>query len=293
MAWFRRDAHPEEQLSAYVDGELDSRARRFVQAHLATCGACSALVDELRQTKSMVASLPRPVAPRAFVLGPEYAVPRRASARRSSFTFAPVAALTVLLALLFVDASNFSNSTSSDEVGEATSGGAPAAARQAESTQKDSAAGAPQDGFQAPQPTPATQTGTGTAATQVPPTTRVAESDTGTGANQPQAASSAADASATPQPFRAPQTAESAPTQAPLAAGGVDATPVASVPQERAAPGDTEEGPTATLDVPQAGPEDSSGGLSTLRIMEIVAGAALVASLAVVYLPRVIAGRER
>jgi hypothetical protein len=39
--------------------------------------------------------------------------------------------------------------------------------------------------------------------------------------------------------------------------------------------------------VPQAGPEDSSSGLSTLRILEIVAAAALVASLAVVYLPRV------
>ncbi|HEY7466785.1 MAG TPA: zf-HC2 domain-containing protein [Dehalococcoidia bacterium] len=287
MGWFSRDAHPEEQLSAYVDGELDSRSRRDVLAHLATCDACSTLVDELRQTKSMVASLPREAAPRSFVLGPEYAVPRREPARRSSFTFAPVAALTVLLALLFVDAANFSSSTSSDDAGGATSGGAPAAARQAESTQKDSAAGAPQDTFQAPQATPAAQPGSGTAATQVPPATRAAESATGTGANQPQAASSTADAAATQQPSRAPQTAESAPTQAPLAAGGAAATPVAPAPQDGLAGRDTEEGPTATSEVPQAGPEDSSSGLSTLRILEIVAAAALVASLAVVYLPRV------
>jgi hypothetical protein len=291
MAWFSRDAHPEEQLSAYVDGELQSRARSAVEAHLATCEACSALVDELRQTKSMLAALPPPIVPRSFALGPEYARARREPARRSSFTFAPVAALTVLLALLFVDAANFSSSstTSSDEAGGATSG-APAAARQAESTQKDSAAGAPQDSFQAPQATPAAQPGTGTAATQVPPPTRAADSATGTGANQPQAASSAADAAATPQPSRAPQTAESAPTQAPVAAGAASATTVPPAPQDRAAPSDTEEGPTATLEAPEAGPEDSTGGLSTLRILEIAAAVALVGSLALVYLPRVIRG---
>jgi hypothetical protein len=292
MAWFSRDAHPEEQLSAYVDGELDARVRRDVQAHLATCEACSTLVDELRQTKSMLAELPRPAVPRSFALGPEYAVPRREPARRASFTFAPVAALTVLLALLFVDAANFSgsSSTSSDESGGATTGGAPAAARQAESTQKD-AAGAPPDAFQAPQATRPAQPGSGPAPTQLPPTPRAAESATGTGANQPQAASSAADAS--PQPNRAPQTAESAPTQAPVTASGANATPVAPAAQDRAAPSDTDEGETATLDVPEAGPEDSSGGLSTLRILEIVAAAALVASLAVVYLPRLFPARER
>ena len=140
MAWFSRDAHPERQLSAYVDGELDARARSVVQAHLAACEACSALAEELQQAKSLLAALPRQAPGRSFALGPEYAVQRRAEARRSSFTFAPVAALTVLVALLFVDAVNFSSmSSSSDTAGGASTSGAPAAARQAESADKDAA----------------------------------------------------------------------------------------------------------------------------------------------------------
>jgi hypothetical protein len=283
MAWFRRAAHPEEQLSAYVDGELDTGARRDVQAHLAACEACSALVDELRQAKSMVASLPRQAPPRSFALGPEYAVARRVAGRRSSVTFAPVAALTVLVALLFVDAANFSGTTSSDET--STSAGAPAAASQAE---KNDAAGAPADTFEAPQATPgAARQGAGTPPTPAPQATRpTTESAAGSGPTQPQAASSTADASS--EPSRAPQTAESAPTQAPPAVGATNPTAVPPVPQDRGAQADAEEGDDASLSVPETGPEDSSGSLSTLRILEILAAAALLGSLAVVYLPRVL-----
>jgi anti-sigma factor RsiW len=103
MTWFRRSAHPEDDLSAYVDGELGERARRALEAHLASCEACSTLLRELQDTKSLLSELPRLESRRSFVLGREFATARQPVPRRISFTFAPVVALTVLVALLFVD----------------------------------------------------------------------------------------------------------------------------------------------------------------------------------------------
>ena len=59
MAWFRHDAHSGQQLSAYIDGELDARARSAVEAHLATCEACSAQAEELRQANATLFKLER------------------------------------------------------------------------------------------------------------------------------------------------------------------------------------------------------------------------------------------
>jgi anti-sigma factor RsiW len=242
MAWFRRDAHPEQQLSAYIDGELDARARRDVEAHLPGCKACSALAEELRRSKSLLAALPRGEPARSFVLGPEFAVQRRLEPRRSSFTFAPVAALTVLVVLLFVDAADFSggSSSSSQDSAGASAFDAPAAARQANPAEKDDAAGAGTDG------------------------------------QQPVTAPAAAAAP------------ESSPGRGPApSAGGVNPTPGPPVAEDLAATPD--EGERATLTVGDA--EDNSDGISTLRVLEIVAALALVASLAFVYLPRIIGRR--
>jgi anti-sigma factor RsiW len=48
MAWFRHNAHPEEQLSAFVDGELGPRVRRAVEDHVAACQSCATLLAELQ-----------------------------------------------------------------------------------------------------------------------------------------------------------------------------------------------------------------------------------------------------
>src|SRR5262245_54676927 len=40
--------HPDLQLSAYVDGELEAPERDAIEAHLRECVVCSALVAELR-----------------------------------------------------------------------------------------------------------------------------------------------------------------------------------------------------------------------------------------------------
>lgn len=40
--------HPEELLSAYVDGELDAERLREVEEHLASCTACREIVESIR-----------------------------------------------------------------------------------------------------------------------------------------------------------------------------------------------------------------------------------------------------
>ncbi len=47
-----------ELLSAYLDGELDRDSHGLVEAHLDTCGHCRAALEELRQVKSALQSLP-------------------------------------------------------------------------------------------------------------------------------------------------------------------------------------------------------------------------------------------
>jgi anti-sigma factor RsiW len=44
--------HPDDALSAYLDGELDAAARAEVERHLAACAACRDVVDDLRQLRA-------------------------------------------------------------------------------------------------------------------------------------------------------------------------------------------------------------------------------------------------
>ena len=135
MTWFRRSAHLEEELSAYADGELNERARRAVEKHLANCEACSTLLSELQDTKALLSELPKVEPRRSLALGSEHLVERRAAPapRRASFAFAPAVALTVLVALLFVDAIDSTGGSDDD------SAGITAASRNVE--QQESAAG--------------------------------------------------------------------------------------------------------------------------------------------------------
>jgi hypothetical protein len=241
MAWFRRNAHPEEQLAAYVDGELNPRARLAVEDHVAACESCATLLAELQETKAMVSALSSKTLKRSLTLGPEHAPAPKPYARRSSFTFAPVAALTVLVALLFVDAAGLPNGSSED--GAATLADSPA--RQAESSEKDAAGGAgANQTFEAP-------TAAGT-----PPDTRSEALQPAAGAANP-----------TPSP-------------ATLDRPGDDATDTSSEGDDFFRPGET------------SAPKDSGGGISTLRLLQILAAAAFVASLGAIYLPRFLQ-RER
>lgn len=52
------DGHPEELLSAHVDGELDPEAQAWVSAHLDGCPDCRQAADELAEARSMLRGLP-------------------------------------------------------------------------------------------------------------------------------------------------------------------------------------------------------------------------------------------
>ena len=57
-----------EELSAYVDHELDAAALARVEAHLLTCADCRTRVDGLRHTAHAVGALPMESPPRAFTI---------------------------------------------------------------------------------------------------------------------------------------------------------------------------------------------------------------------------------
>lgn len=105
MNWFRRqdkkteNRHFEEELSAYLDGELPPREREAVERHLSTCPACRWHLETLRQTVQWTSELPTVRVPRTFAIPvPARSVP---AARRRSFVPALQMA-TALVALLLV-----------------------------------------------------------------------------------------------------------------------------------------------------------------------------------------------
>lgn len=67
MFWRRHAVH-EDDLSAYVDGQLDAAARERIGTHVAACSACQATVADLRELRSAMRAMPRATAPRSFAL---------------------------------------------------------------------------------------------------------------------------------------------------------------------------------------------------------------------------------
>jgi hypothetical protein len=65
----------QEQLSAYLDGELSPAERDALEQHLPACAQCQAALVELRQVRGLLRALPAPALPRAFLLPEEGAVP--------------------------------------------------------------------------------------------------------------------------------------------------------------------------------------------------------------------------
>jgi hypothetical protein len=126
MFWTRRTGHlSNEELSAYLDGELPAARLTAAAGHLAGCDQCSAALDALRQTAALVSRLPQVEAPRSFTLTPAMAGsgqrrPQQPQ-RRPQLVFVPAVALTLLVALFAVDlASSGLSSNSSDEAGTAS-----------------------------------------------------------------------------------------------------------------------------------------------------------------------------
>ncbi len=273
MGWFRRNEHDEEQLSAYLDGELDARHAETVERHLSTCDSCAALLEELRETRALLSALPTQAPPRSFVLGAEYArAPVREVARpsrRFNLALAPAVALSVFVALLVVDLGHFS-STSSDESSTALT-----AATAREMVTGDAAAsgaaGSIASAPVAPETANSAADGAGTTA--------------GKGADDSQSATAAEATPAAPGVGMggAVEPEEGLPPVAMSAAE--EPTPGEGGPEIAAAAHAPEESPIApqAFEAPE-GDSESGGGVSTLRLLEILAGAAVLASGFYVYL---------
>lgn len=89
----------EEQLSAYLDGELPPREREEMEQHLSTCPSCRWSLETLRQTVQWTSELPTLRVPRTFMI-PVPAEPARA---RRRWRLVPVLqGATALVALLLV-----------------------------------------------------------------------------------------------------------------------------------------------------------------------------------------------
>jgi hypothetical protein len=88
--------HPLDDLSAYLDGELDPARRATVETHLAACDGCRARLSELRATARLIAALPSAAPARSLV--PRVGVPAWLAPLRTLATIASGAALFVFIA---------------------------------------------------------------------------------------------------------------------------------------------------------------------------------------------------
>ena len=76
--------HPEDRLSAFLDGELADSERSAVTAHLAQCPACRAKIDDSKDLSHSLSSLPRRPLPPGFMHRPNA---RRAAAQAPPWGF--------------------------------------------------------------------------------------------------------------------------------------------------------------------------------------------------------------
>lgn len=118
MLWFRHRVHPiEDEISAFLDGELENSRSIELSAHFETCASCRAILDDFGAVQALVTRLPFMDAPRSFVLTPEMAGASAGQrpARRMSMALSPAVALAVLVALVAVDIGGFSDNESNDQ----------------------------------------------------------------------------------------------------------------------------------------------------------------------------------
>ncbi len=111
MFWFNRHRRRRDQLSAYIDGELDASAAERLERHLAECGRCRQEMEQLRATVAALQELPAVEPPRSFTLSPERVAPRPPMPVASPLAFgARIAAAGVgaaLAVVLVVDLGDF------------------------------------------------------------------------------------------------------------------------------------------------------------------------------------------
>ncbi len=259
----RRHPFGEEDLSAYLDGRLSPAESARLERHLTSCGPCRRHMKELRAVVEGLRDLPSMPAPRSFTLRPEQveAPQRRRPAGTAwlprTFAFGPagaaVATLVLFVVLVGVDLGTLGG-------GGAPEGAVPASLAKEAMRADQALSGAP--------PT----TSPGTTQGFVEPSMQAAPAP-----------------APTPAPVLAPPNRRSASGKqpgTPQAAGTPEAFAGASAPTETPAP--TAAAPTPPTAI--AG-EGGGNGRWVLRGFQGVAGAAFLASVALLWRRRRRAGR--
>ena len=323
MHWLNKHARFRNRLSPYVDGALSSSEIATLEAHLGTCEACRAELDELRATVAATRELPQVDAPRSFALTPQMLEGRGPAAAGTS---APPLALgmrlasagvAVFLAVAVIgdlsgvgggsDGSreaadqSTAESRSMAEFGEADAGQAEAGAAvpapntsgstqtsDAQPPAEDAAAATGSDSAECPPAAPEQASG-GTSAGGAggPASTSGAGGGAVGGVGGPAASPEATplvESPATPTPALRAETETGCEEQ--RAAAAVAPTP--SAPGPEAARDATAE--TASADGALEAQDD--GGVSTLRVIEIVLAGSLIALVAAIAVELVLRRRR-
>ena len=119
MFWFNRHRRRRDQLSAYIDGELDASAAERLERHLSQCGRCRREMEQLSATVAALQELPAVEPPRSFTLSPERVAPRPPMPVASPLAFgariAAAGVATALAVVLVVDLGDLGGDGVTDE----------------------------------------------------------------------------------------------------------------------------------------------------------------------------------
>ncbi len=85
LFWRNRHEVRDEELNAFVDGELDEPARLRVERHMDSCTSCSETLAELQAVSRAMSELPSVQAPRSFALREADVLPAPASGATGLF----------------------------------------------------------------------------------------------------------------------------------------------------------------------------------------------------------------
>jgi hypothetical protein len=103
LPWRTRAHTPDvESLSALADGSLDVSRARELESHITGCPACSATFDEIREVRSLLASMGSVEVPRSFRLRPADVRPPAAGLAAPAVPMRWAPALSAVAAALFV-----------------------------------------------------------------------------------------------------------------------------------------------------------------------------------------------
>jgi hypothetical protein len=293
---FKRMQHPSQaDLSAYVDGELAVVQARSLAAHAEGCAECREALDVLRDTKALLAGLPRAMLPRSFVLSAAQAGLQQTRPTRQgppALRLAPALSLAVLAVLLLVDVSLPANgdgssadrddlrpglaAKSSEQPADSAAGAAlqasPSAAAPSplpRAANNDSSVVGATGPAAAPQPAPAPF-----AAGQAAQMDAQAQSGAPAALSQPESRAGASEAAppVAPQPFAAIPGSEAGAAGAATPPASGASTAVPAQPQQQTPRTSENDGDDANRNV--------------LRLFEVLAAVAFIASLLVYFSPR-------